>query len=110
METKEVEMDFGSLAGHNVFITGGSRGIGAATVQLLSALGARVAFSYSSQEAKAHELLKSLTGKGHFCLQMNVADEASITAGFNQLSGQFTQLHGLVCNAGITRDQLALRL
>ncbi len=47
-----------SLENKNIFVTGGSRGIGAAIVKQLSELGAKVAFTYSSQQgaAKARKL------------------------------------------------------
>ena len=41
------------LKGKNIFITGGSRGIGAGIAKKCAELGARVAFTYSSAEAQA---------------------------------------------------------
>ena len=51
-----------SLAGRTALITGGSRGIGAATVRLFRQAGARVAFSYISAQAQAEALSASLGG------------------------------------------------
>jgi 3-oxoacyl-[acyl-carrier protein] reductase len=51
-----------SLAGRTALITGGSRGIGAATVRLFRQAGARVAFSYLSAQAKAETLAAELGG------------------------------------------------
>jgi 3-oxoacyl-[acyl-carrier protein] reductase len=55
-----------SLDGKVVLVTGGSRGIGAATVRLLRQAGARVVFSYRSAETQARELVEACGGEG-FC-------------------------------------------
>ncbi len=57
-----------SLAGRSALVTGGSRGIGAATVRLLHQAGARVAFSYNTAEAQAQELASTLTTAEAPCL------------------------------------------
>lgn len=53
-----------SLAGRTALITGGSRGIGAATVRLFRQAGARVAFSYQSAREQADTLVNALGGPG----------------------------------------------
>jgi 3-oxoacyl-[acyl-carrier protein] reductase len=52
-----------SLAGKVALVTGGSRGIGAATVRLLRQAGAQVVFSYRSAEAEAEELVTECGGE-----------------------------------------------
>ncbi len=99
-----------SLAGHKIIVTGGSRGIGAGIVQHLADSGAEVAFTYSSREDSAQQVLAKLPGSGHFCVQMNIADEASVQAGLEQILKKWPEIHGLVNNAGITKDQLILRM
>lgn len=99
-----------SLSGKKVFVTGGSRGIGAAIVQMLAERGAQVAFTYASRADAAEKLLSSLPGTGHFHLQMNTADEASVDAGINQVLEKFGEVDGVVNNAGITKDGLLLRM
>jgi 3-oxoacyl-[acyl-carrier protein] reductase len=59
-----------SLAGRTALITGGSRGIGAATVRLFRQAGARVAFSYRAASAKAEALAAECGGPGH-CIALH---------------------------------------
>jgi len=96
--------------GKAVLVTGSSRGIGAAIARRLAAEGARVAVTYSSKPEAAEQVMESLAGEGHICLQLNVADEASVQAAFDEALKAFGKLDGLVNNAGITRDQLILRM
>jgi 3-oxoacyl-[acyl-carrier protein] reductase len=99
-----------SLSGKKIFVTGGSRGIGAAIVKVLAQKGAQVAFTYSSREDAAKKVLESLPGAGHMTLAMNVADEASVDQGINKVLEQFQTVDGVVNNAGITKDALLLRM
>lgn len=98
------------LKGKTILVTGGSRGIGAGIARILSQQGARVAITYSASEVPAKEVLKSLEGEGHMLVHMQVSDEASVENGFHQVMTAFTHLDGLVNNAGITKDQLLLRM
>src|SRR5580704_4418880 len=52
-----------SLAGKVALVTGGSRGIGAATVRLMRRAGARVIFSYRAAEEQAHKLAAECGGE-----------------------------------------------
>ena len=99
-----------NLAGKNVFITGGSRGIGAAIVRKCAELGARVAFTYSSQEAQASQVLASLPGGGHKIYKLNVSLQSEVDHVSQTVLKDFTEIHGVVNNAGITKDQLLLRM
>ncbi|MGZ3725094.1 MAG: 3-oxoacyl-[acyl-carrier-protein] reductase [Pseudobdellovibrio sp.] len=99
-----------SLTGKKFFVTGGSRGIGAGIVKTLSDLGAQVAFTYSTNEAKAQELLKSLKGQGHLCFQMDVANSAQVDEVTAKVLTTWPDIDGVVNNAGITKDQLLLRM
>jgi len=91
-------------------VTGGSRGIGRAIVQVLAQSGARVAFSYASQEAGAQEVLKSLPGEGHFIVPLRLEDPTSIEKAVDMVLEKMPQPTGLVNNAGLTRDNLMLRM
>lgn len=97
-----------SLEGMNVLVTGGSRGIGAEVVRHLASLGARVAFTYSSNPAAAEALLKSLPGEGHFIQSMNLADPQSVDESIKLILKAMGSIDGLVNNAGITKDQILL--
>ncbi|MFN8791312.1 MAG: 3-oxoacyl-[acyl-carrier-protein] reductase [Bdellovibrionales bacterium] len=92
------------------FVTGGSRGIGRAIVQTLAQSGARVAFSYASQESVAQEVLKSLPGEGHFVVPLRLEDPSSIEQAVEAVLEKMPQPSGLVNNAGLTRDNLMLRM
>lgn len=96
--------------GKAVMVTGSSRGIGAAIARRLAAEGARVAVTYSSKPDAAEQVMKTLPGEGHICLKLDVSDEASVQAAFDEALKAFGKLDGLVNNAGITRDQLILRM
>lgn len=98
------------LKNKKIFVTGGSRGIGAAIVKVLAKAGAQVAFTYSTNEAKAQELLKSLPGENHVCLQLNVADSLAVDQVAQQVLQKWNSVDGVVNNAGITKDQLLLRM
>ena len=78
----------------NVVITGGSRGIGAAAVELFAARGARVWFLYEKDHASAAAVAER-TGATAICC--DVADTAAVKAAFGKLPG----VDILVCNAGI---------
>lgn len=99
-----------SLRGKRVVVTGGSRGIGAAIVRLLAEEGAQVAFTFSSREESAAEVARSLPGEGHFYVKMDISSPESVTQGVEQILAKMPEVHGLVNNAGITKDTLLLRM
>ena len=98
------------LKGKRILITGGSRGIGAGIAHKLAEAGARLAITYTSRPDAAEQVLKSLPGDGHMSLKMDVGDEASVNEGIQNVINAFDQIDGVVNNAGITRDQLLLRM
>ncbi len=102
-----------NLSGKNILVTGGSRGIGAGIVRTLATAGARVAFTYTSQPDAAQSLLADLPKPAHgehFTFEMNIGHEDSIEKGLALVLEKFGGLDGLVNNAGVTRDQLLLRM
>ncbi len=99
-----------NLVGKQIFVTGGSRGIGSAIVKYLAEQGAKVCFTYSSNEAKAHDLLKTLPGEGHLCMKLDVSIEANVDSVIADVMTKWQKIDGVVNNAGITKDQLLLRM
>jgi 3-oxoacyl-[acyl-carrier protein] reductase len=93
-----------------ILVTGSSRGIGAVTAQYLSEQGARVVITYGRSKESAENVFKSLKGQGHMLVEMDVSDSKSIENAFEKVINEFGSLDGLVNNAGITRDQLLLRM
>lgn len=91
-------------------VTGGSRGIGAKIAELLAAEGARVAITYSSNETKAEAVISRLRGNNHRMVRMNLQEPESIEEAFKSVLEDFGQIDGLVNNAGITKDQILLRM
>lgn len=99
-----------SLIGKKILVTGSSRGIGAGICHLLAKEGAELAVTFSNSKEKAQQVVASLKGDKHICLQLNINDEDSIKKSLDHFLDHFGQIDGLVNNAGITKDQLLLRM
>ncbi len=100
-----------SLEGKVALVTGGSQGIGAAIARRLGAAGAHVAVAARNEE-KAHAVAGEISAAGGSAeaLRLDVADAASVAAGFKALVEKHGKLDVLVNNAGITDDGLILRM
>ncbi len=96
--------------GRAVLVTGSSRGIGAGIARRLASEGARVAITYASNPDAAQKIVTSLPGSGHISLHLQVGDETSVEKAFSKVLEEFGRLDFLVNNAGITKDQLLLRM
>ena len=87
----------------NVFITGGSRGIGAAAVLAFAQNGDNVAFVWHSSRQAAEEVLRTaarLAPEGRFlALRADVSDSAAVTAAVRDAEEALGRLDVLVCNA-----------
>lgn len=100
------------LEGKNVIVTGASRGIGKGIAEVFAENGANVAFTYSSSEGPALELEKELTGKGvkAKAYKSNAASYTESEAFVAQVLEDFGGIDVLINNAGITKDNLLMRM
>jgi len=72
-----------SLQNKTVFITGGSRGIGAACVKLFHQAGATVAFSYNENESAAKTLINSFSSNLPLSVKIDFSSEKDIVEKVN---------------------------
>lgn len=87
--------------GRSVLVTGGNRGIGLAVAEAFLAAGDRVAVTSRSGEGGP---------EGALTVAADVTDAASVDAAFRQVEEAHGPVEVLVANAGITNDQLLLRM
>ena len=86
--------------GRSVLVTGGNRGIGLAIARALAADGDAVAVTYRSGEPP----------EGLLGVRCDVTDPESVEAAFTEVESKQGPVEVLVANAGITRDQLVMRM
>jgi NAD(P)-dependent dehydrogenase (short-subunit alcohol dehydrogenase family) len=86
-----------------MLVTGGSRGIGAATALLAARRGYAVAVNYTRNEAAAAEVVRAIAQAGGeaFAVHADVADEPQVLAMFDQVDRRLGRLTALVNNAGV---------
>ena len=99
------------LKGKIVLITGATRGIGRGIAQVFAENGANVAFTYVSSDEKAREIENQLTKnnkiKGY---KSDAADFETAQKLVDQVIADFGSIDILINNAGITKDNLILRM
>ena len=99
------------LATQVAFVTGGATGIGLAIAQALAARGATVAiFNRNQERAQAAVAMINAAGGRALAFEADVANTASVEAGFEQALAGLGRVDILVNNAGVTRDGLILRM
>ena len=101
----------GDLQGRIALITGGAQGIGRAIADELAEAGATILLA-DVNEAKLAETVAEMESRGTVAagFALNVANQESIKAGAKAIQEKFGKVEILVNNAGITRDNLALRM
>jgi 3-oxoacyl-[acyl-carrier protein] reductase len=100
-----------NLAGRVALVTGASQGIGHACAKALAQAGATVAVAARNQQ-KLDELVAEIThtqGKAQ-AFAMDVTNEDEVKSQIKQAISQFGKIDILINNAGITRDQLVMRM
>lgn len=86
-----------------LLVTGGSRGIGAATALLAARQGWAVAVNYQGNSLAADEVVRSIRAEGGnaITVQADVADEAQVLRMFEKVDAKLGRLTGLVNSAGV---------
>ncbi len=100
------------LAGKACIVTGGSKGIGRAIVELFASEGARV-YYFSRSEAEDPAALSAAAQAGGGAVKWiacDVADEAAVEAAVESVVAEAGAVDALVNNAGVTRDGLVFRM
>lgn len=96
----------------SALVTGASRGIGRSIALQLAEEGYNVAVNYAGSKEKAEAVVEEIKAKGvdSFAIQANVAHADEVKAMIKEVVSQFGSLDVLVNNAGITRDNLLMRM
>lgn len=95
------KMSTGSLSGKVAIVTGGSKGIGAATATALVKLGANVVINYGRDSAAAETLVKTLGSKHAFAVQADAGSISGIEKLVKASVEKFGKIDILIPNAGI---------
>lgn len=100
------------LTGKSVLISGGARGIGRAIVESFAGTGARVAFTYRSSAQDAEALKQQLEDAGTEVLafQGDAVDADAASEAVKGVLDAWGTIDVLINNAGITKDNLMLRM
>ncbi|THA22970.1 3-oxoacyl-[acyl-carrier-protein] reductase [Streptomyces sp. A1277] len=89
----------------SVLVTGGNRGIGLAIARAFVDHGDKVAITYRSGEPPA-----ALTEAGVLAVRCDITDAEQVEQGYKEIEEKHGNVEVLVANAGITKDQLLMRM
>lgn len=97
-----------SLKGKKALITGATGGIGSAIAQVLAKQGVVVGLS-GTKEEKLRQLSNSITSDSYI-FPCNLSNSSEVQVLFEAAEEKMGQIDILICNAGITKDNLTLRM
>ncbi len=99
-----------TMKGEVLLVTGGGRGIGAATARLAARQGWAVAVNYTANSLAADEVVRTIRAEGGnaISVQADVADEDQVMAMFARIDAKLGPITGLVNNAGVVDVTLRL--
>ncbi|MGV9346871.1 3-oxoacyl-[acyl-carrier-protein] reductase [Streptomyces spiralis] len=89
----------------SVLVTGGNRGIGLAIARAFADAGDKVAITYRSGEPPAE-----LTDLGCLAVRCDITDPEQVEQAYKEIEAQHGTVEILVANAGVTKDQLLMRM
>lgn len=92
----------GELTGKVAMVTGGSNGIGAATVRALASAGATVAVGYHKGRDRAEAVIAELPGAGHRAISIVLEDGATARRAADEVASAYGRCDILVNSAGFT--------
>ena len=100
------------MSGRVALVTGASRGIGRAVAIELASRGYRVAVNYQSSQTSAEEAVAIITEAGGtaIAVQADVSYQEQVKSLFETVTKELGPVEVLVNNAGITRDNLLMRM
>jgi 3-oxoacyl-[acyl-carrier protein] reductase len=108
-----MQVIYPDLENKAILLTGATRGIGNAIAKSLAIQKAKIIFNYRSNEEAAKELaaqLKELGASEVHYLKFDVTDTAQMKESVDAYLKEHGQIQGLINNAGISRDQLIMRM
>jgi 3-oxoacyl-[acyl-carrier protein] reductase len=102
----------GGFTGKVVIVTGGSRGIGRAVVELLAGEGADVTFWYAGNDAAASEVVATQAAQGRtvIAMKVDVRDSAACRDAAESVADRAGRIDVLVNSAGVIRDNVLVGL
>ncbi|MEU9290969.1 3-oxoacyl-[acyl-carrier-protein] reductase [Streptomyces sp. NPDC048275] len=89
----------------SVLVTGGNRGIGLAIARAFADAGDKVAITYRSGEPPA-----ALTALGCLAVKCDITDTEQVEQAYKEIEAEHGPVEILVANAGVTKDQLLMRM